>query len=325
MSRGLGDVYKRQVIVRNNKLHYEFEIKRNITIIQGDSATGKTTLINMLRQAENLGESSGVDVLSNVPCRILEGVSWKLILQNTAGTIFFIDEENAFINTEEFAAEVRGSDNYFVLITRENLYNLPYSVEEIYGLYASGRYQNTKKIYQQMYRIYSDIQELPIKPELFIVEDSNSGYEFFKAVSDERNLECESAGGKSNIFSKIKNVKNREVCVIADGAAIGPEMNGLYEISHKKKNIHLYLPESFEWIVLKSGLIDDREIRKILETPELFIDSKKYFSWERFFTNLLIEKTKNSYLQYRKSAINKTYLHSKNKEKILNCIEAIQW
>lgn len=316
---------KYKVIVRNNKLHYECEIKRNITIIQGDSATGKTTLINMLRQAENLGESSGVDVLSNVPCRILEGVSWKLILQNTAGTIFFIDEENAFINTEEFAAEVRGSDNYFVLITRENLYNLPYSVEEIYGLYASGRYQNTKKIYQQMYRIYSDIQELPIKPELFIVEDSNSGYEFFKAVSDERNLECESAGGKSNIFSKIKNVKNREVCVIADGAAIGPEMNGLYEISHKKKNIHLYLPESFEWIVLKSGLIDDREIRKILETPELFIDSKKYFSWERFFTNLLIEKTKNSYLQYRKSAINKTYLHSKNKEKILNCIEAIQW
>ena len=316
---------KYKVIVRNNKLHYEFEIKRNITIIQGDSATGKTTLINMLRQAENLGESSGVDVLSNVPCRILEGVSWKLILQNTAGTIFFIDEENAFINTEEFAAEVRGSDNYFVLITRENLYNLPYSVEEIYGLYASGRYQNTKKIYQQMYRIYSDIQELPIKPELFIVEDSNSGYEFFKAVSDERNLECESAGGKSNIFSKIKNVKNREVCVIADGAAIGPEMNGLYEISHKKKNIHLYLPESFEWIVLKSGLIDDREIRKILETPELFIDSKKYFSWERFFTNLLIEKTLNSYLQYRKSAINKTYLHSKNKEKILNCIEAIQW
>lgn len=238
---------KYKVIVRNNKLHYEFEIKRNITIIQGDCATGKTTLINMLRQAENLGESSGVDVLSNVPCRILEGVSWKLILQNTVGTIFFIDEENAFINTEEFAAEVRGSDNYFVLITRENLYNLPYSVEEIYGLYASGRYQNTKKIYQQMYRIYSDIQELPIKPE------------------------------------------------------------------------------SFEWIVLKSGLIDDREIRKILETPELFIDSKKYFSWERFFTNLLIEKTKNSYLQYRKSAINKTYLHSKNKEKILNCIEAIQW
>ena len=315
---------KYKVTVRNNKLNYEFEIKRNITIIQGDSATGKTTLINMLRQAENLGDSSGVDVISDVSCRVLEVINWELILQNTTRTIFFIDEENAFLNTEEFASKVRGSDNYFVLITRENLYNLPYSVDEIYGLHSSGKYQNTKRIYQQMYRIYSEIREFPIKPEMFIVEDSNSGYEFFKAISDERHLECESAGEKSNIFSKVKSVENKEVCVIADGAAIGPEMNGLYEIS-QKKNIHLYLPESFEWIVLKSGMVDDREIREILEVPENFIDSKIYFSWERYFTDLLIEKTKNSYLQYRKSAINKTYLHSKNKEKILKCIEAINW
>ena len=30
---------KHKVVVKNNKLHYEFEIKRNITIIKGDSAT----------------------------------------------------------------------------------------------------------------------------------------------------------------------------------------------------------------------------------------------------------------------------------------------
>lgn len=54
---------KHKIIVQNNRLHYEFEIKRNITVIQGNSATGKTTLINMLRQWENLGTSSGVDVM----------------------------------------------------------------------------------------------------------------------------------------------------------------------------------------------------------------------------------------------------------------------
>ena len=70
---------KHKVIVQNNKLHYEFEIKRNITIIQGDSATGKTTLINMVRQAANLGASSGVDVICDVPCRTLEGQDWKLV------------------------------------------------------------------------------------------------------------------------------------------------------------------------------------------------------------------------------------------------------
>lgn len=315
---------KHRIIVQNNKLHYEFEIKRNITVIQGDSATGKTTLINMLRQAENLGESSGVDVISDVSCRILEGKSWKLILQNSSDSIFFIDEENVFINTEEFASAVRGSDNYFVLITRENLYNLPYSVEEIYGLYASGKYQNTKKVYQQIYGIYSDLRQIPIKPEKIIVEDSNSGYEFFKTVCGEKGIACESAGGKSNIFTTVKNSGPEETCVIADGAAIGPEMNGLYELAKGSGNINLYLPESFEWIILKTGLVDGKEIREILEEPERYIDSKEYFSWERYFTSLLVKNTEGSYLKYGKSKLNPVYLHEKIKGAILKCMEGIE-
>jgi predicted ATPase len=162
---------KHRIVVKNNRLHYEFEIKRNITIIQGDSATGKTTLINMLRQAENLGESSGIDLISDVPCRILEGNNWKIILENSSGNIFFIDEENSFINTEEFASMVKESDNYFVLITRENLYNLPYSVDEIYGLHESGKYHDTRKVYQQMYHIYSIEEKFVLLPmELRLVQ-----------------------------------------------------------------------------------------------------------------------------------------------------------
>ena len=87
---------KHKVIVQNNRLHYELKIKRNITIIQGDSATGKTTLIDMIRQAFNLGISSGIEVVCDVPCRTLEGQDWKLILQSLSGYILFIDEENAF-------------------------------------------------------------------------------------------------------------------------------------------------------------------------------------------------------------------------------------
>ena len=33
-----------RIIVENKKIRYDFEVKRNITIIKGDSATGKTTL-----------------------------------------------------------------------------------------------------------------------------------------------------------------------------------------------------------------------------------------------------------------------------------------
>lgn len=315
---------KHRIVVKNNRLHYEFEIKRNITIIQGDSATGKTTLINMLRQAENLGESSGIDVISDVPCRILEGNNWKIILENSSGNIFFIDEENSFINTEEFASMVKESDNYFVLITRENLYNLPYSVDEIYGLHESGKYHDTRKVYQQMYHIYSIEEKFPIEPEKIIVEDSNSGYEFFKKISAEKNIACLSAGGKSNIFSLIKRQSAGEICVVADGAAIGPEMNRLYKETLKKKNIHLYLPESFEWLILSSGLISDKDIKTMLEEPENYIDSTEYFSWERFFTKLLVTRTEETYLKYSKSKLNSNYLHEKNKERIVNMMQGIK-
>lgn len=89
----------------------------------------------------------------------------------TSGNIFFIDEENSFINTEEFASMVKESDNYFVLITRENLYNLPYSVDEIYGLHESGKYHDTRKVYQQMYHIYSIEEKFVLLPmELRLVQ-----------------------------------------------------------------------------------------------------------------------------------------------------------
>ena len=73
----------------------------------------------------------------------------------------------------------------------------------------------------------------------------------------------------------------------------------------------------------KSGIIHDKEIEKILEEPEKYVDSKNYFSWERYFTKLLVECTENTYLQYQKSRLNEVYLHEKNKEAILQCIKGI--
>ena len=69
-----------------------------------------------------------------------------------------------------------------------DLYNLPYSIEEIYGLHASEKYRNSRKVYQEMYRIYTDVEAFPVKPEKLIKENSNEGYEFFKSLSVEKNM-----------------------------------------------------------------------------------------------------------------------------------------
>lgn len=81
--------------------------------------------------------------------------------------------------------------------------------------------------------------------------------------------------------------------------------------------IKLYLPESFEWIILSSGLVEDKEVKGILEAPENYIESQTYFSWERFFTKMLVDKTEGTYLKYQKSKLNLAYLHEKNKRIIL--------
>lgn len=51
-----------KIIVQNSNVRYEFEIRRNITIIKGDSATGKTTLVEMIGEFYENGLSSGIEL-----------------------------------------------------------------------------------------------------------------------------------------------------------------------------------------------------------------------------------------------------------------------
>jgi hypothetical protein len=316
---------KYHIVVQNNRLRYELTIRRNITIIRGDSATGKTTLINLIEQAAALGENSGVDVVCERPCRTLGGNDWNLILPNIHEQIIFLDEENQFVKSQEFASAVKESDNYFVIITREDLPNLPYSVEEIYGIHTSGKYHDLRRTYNELYQIYSpEAFAEKVQPDTLVVEDSNSGYDFFKAVCTERGVDCLSAKGKSNLKQTVPHGAG-QVLIVADGAAIGSEMNELYQLMRVEHSVKCYLPESFEWLILKSGQVDGKTIHDILQHPEDFIESKEYFSWERFFTTLLIEYTNGTYLKYTKSHLNEAYLRGKTKQAILDVIDGIEW
>ncbi len=314
-----------RVVVSNAKLRYDFTIRRNITIIKGDSATGKTTLVEMIREHYESGKNSGIELNCDKPCRTLAGRDWKTLLATIQESIVFIDEDNDFLPTHEFAEAVRESNNYYVIVTREGLPNLPYSAEEIYGIRESGKYATLKQTYQEFYHIYRRGDYTgSVKPENVIVEDSNSGYDFFKGLSEHENYEVISAGGKSNIFSEIIKNPNRNTLIIADGAAFGPEMDRVMKQIHRRNGIALYLPESFEWMILKSGIIEDKEVKEILTEPERYIESRQYFSWERFFAALLVNKTDGTYLKYTKKTLNPAYLNEKVASRILDVMDGIE-
>ena len=60
-----------KIIVQNKRIRYDFEIRRNITVIRGDSATGKTALVDMIREHYENGEASAPlnwSVIRNALC-----------------------------------------------------------------------------------------------------------------------------------------------------------------------------------------------------------------------------------------------------------------
>ena len=160
---------KYEIEIYNNRVHYFLTVKRNITILQGNSATGKTELIRLIGDYEQNGTSSGITIKSDVRCTVLTNIDWELRLNALHGTIIFIDETAGFIRSKEFAEYVRGSDNYFVIVTRDDLSQLPYSVEEIYGLRTdTSKYQVFKKVYNETYKLYNTDKIRRIKPDTVI-------------------------------------------------------------------------------------------------------------------------------------------------------------
>lgn len=317
---------KYRIIIQNKKIKYDFEIKRNITVIRGDSATGKTALVDMIREYSEFGADSGIDLQCSKECTVLEGRNWKIQLSAIQDSIIFIDEGNPFVASTDFASEIQKTDNYYVIVTRESLSALPYSVNEIYGIRNSGKYGHLKQTYNELYQIYgTDNFKQEIKPEKIITEDSNSGFQFFDELCKNNGLRCITANGKSNIFKCLERNDSEKILVIADGAAFGAEIDRIMQMIKIQNNVVLYLPESFEWIVLQSGLINDENLEAILESPCEYIESKEYFSWERYFTDLLMQKTEDTYLQYTKRTLNKTYLQKTAVDKIIKVMKMINF
>ena len=315
---------KYHVIVQNNRIKFEFDIKRNITIIRGDSATGKTTLFNMINTYQRQGEDSGISISCSQKCVTLDNSNWESVIRDYSKTIVFIDEETSIIKTAEFAKAVKGSDNYYVIITREDLPNLPYAVDEVYGIHTSGKYAGLKQTYNSFYRLYNvDNKSVEQLADTIVVEDANSGFEFYNAIKND-NVKCISAGGKSNIKALAEKIgQNERTLIIADGAAFGPEMGDVYRIVQNNSKVSIYLPESFEWVILSSGLIDGNRIKEILEHTEDYADSTEYFSWEQFYTKLLIEETEDTHLHYSKSKLNEVFLNRKERETIIEVLVLI--
>ena len=245
-------------VSRRRGTTFEFTVRRNITIVRGDSGTGKTTLCDMVADYTRLGDNSGVTAQCERPCVALTDIDWRNQLAGIAGSIVFIDEGMEDLPSECFASAVGESDNYYVIFTRSELSYLPYSINEVYKIKTSGKYHSLVPMYKEGegHRYSLSRAKANKDFDVLLTEDSKSGLQFFEARFDGEKLHCESAQSNTKILDWLCSHDDDPVFVIADGAAFGPYADRV--LKYQKEHPHevtVCLPESFEWLLLSSGVV----------------------------------------------------------------------
>lgn len=313
------------VTVTTKKDVINFSLRRKYTLLRGDSGTGKSILFFYLRMKE-MRKDYPVKVDSKIPVVTIQG---KESFTKLGKCIIVMDEDTieyykSLDNLKTFKKLSETMDSYFLLISRLDIPSLPYSVLEVFSLTSIGV---RGKVTHDFKQVYTWEVKDKISPDCIITEDSGSGFQFMSSVS-----KCSviSAKGKSNLPRVLNKAILKGYCnifILADGAALGSEMTELSRtILDSDANVSLYAPESFEFILLSSRIFQKYDIRSNLNETYNYADTKKFLSWERYFTFLIQELSKRFGVKtavYSKSKLSGFYLSGKNKEYILEVIEEL--
>lgn len=166
--------------IESRRVIYQLSLERKVTVIKGNSGTGKTSMIRILSDYVELGKDSGVHIRksSDYDIKILENrTDWHQELEQAHNCIMFVDEDVRYLYDKNFQSVFQGADCYIVIISRSGMFQqLPYAISSIYELQTR---KNGKTSVVQMYRIYHERFE-ESSASYVITEDSNAGYEMMQ-------------------------------------------------------------------------------------------------------------------------------------------------
>lgn len=281
--------------IANNKIRYEFEITRPVTVIKGSSGTGKSTLINLLAVYELYGRQSGIKCSTDAKFTVFDSrTRWKQELVEIKDTVIFADEHVEYIlYDKQFAQMLKESGNYLVVITRGVLNLIPYSIQSIFELKSNGEVM-------QLYNRYIEPISSDKMPQNILCEDENSGYQMIKKVFPDAKVY--SAKGNSNIKRCIFNLQLSDLCVIVDGAAFGAYIQSVLDL-RVLKSFTIFAPESFEYLLLETKMFSRFLTDELTRTYNYSL-SEETFTWENYYTKLLMNLCKDKYgFEYTKSKL----------------------
>ena len=297
--------------IETGRLKFELTFSRNVSFIRGASGTGKTYLCDLIEQSRSADSGVVVSLTKEVPLRVMPmntlddpfAMPWYEVFGRINDTIFIIDEECDCLKGKPYnlSEVIKRTSNYYVIISRDRFSDILYSVYSIYELTVQPDPEYSK-LFIKNQQIFSNTST-DMNPALIITEDSGTGFDFFTKSTNAPVLTAHTKTRVSRMLKGNLQQNKQNILAIADGAAFGSEVEEVMQIIKKANtNVILYLPESFEWLLLHSLIFkNDSMIQQILEDYLNMIDYTEFFSLEQYFTKILEDACKKQNVLYSKS------------------------
>lgn len=279
--------------VRADEFHFSLGLTRRLTVVRGDSASGKTTL------TELVSEEDGLAVIeSTYPVVVAANTTWQSTVAGSTDSIIIFDDLR-LVGSPEFAKaykEYSVSNNlWFLVMGREdneeqlhNFYHLSYCMNGIFEMVHEGTYYTLKQYYT--------FPALDREPEVVLTEDSAAGFVFFKKLFKGTKVVSAGAGKGSFIPQAEALVKQgyHHIFMVVDSAAFGCHTEELYSRFCRRLEPKVMLMsdyECFEEMLLQTNLLNCIELVK-KEMSDLVKYANQCNSWEAYFEEMIDRVTK---------------------------------
>lgn len=298
--------YRVSVLV-DKVIRYEFTLKRQFTIVCGDSGTGKTVLRDFIQMHFTEKDNDRVKIVitpefnaSSVP--VARAITEDLLSVRESGDthddgsyklkwskkprnkIIFVDEDYAYLRGIGFAAATSYTDAYYVVLARDTRV-AEYLNNSVWDFIHFKEVGN-ETIVNKAFKMYNEYNGIIGNYDEVLHEDSTTGKEICaKALSEV----VESVYGNINIVQNVEERPRSTILMIADGANFSNILSEIIDTSEECLNtVYLLLPESTEYVLLHNKLFStDSNVIDSINNPSLVCDTTKYISYERMYEDII--------------------------------------
>ena len=280
----------------NHKFDYYLQLKRKVTIVQGDSGVGKSLFVNLSEQSIT---DNSIHFDCNLRLSILSPTDWMSF--SGKNCVIPIDEYHPLLQSGDCLRFFEKTNCYFIVITRKLLAWFPCQPEDIYLMIKS----HNKRTLIPAFNLKEENYQ---KPDLVVTEDGGAGYKFYKLLWSSLDFPVISSYGKENLVAVVDRQyrSKNSTLIIADRFGFGAVMGFMLKYVNTG-SVNLFLPNSFEWLLLKSEMFceynDVREFIKSVETSEFSTE----VNYEVRTTKFLKSITEGCPCHYKKEELGLCY------------------